>query len=276
MAPEHAVEAEAERASPPAAASVRNPAATPRVARVVALQQAAGNRAVTRALARADMVSGDVEKEIREDLVTPSAKGETSFHWTTKFHWEIDDDAVRAWINLGLTTAGDIDYEVAKAVRQDAMEAFRKTFNDKFDIVEPGHIWDTKRRLLIGITWVFGGPDAVTPDATITLHPGAPSNTDPYDRTNRTNWHVAEPAKVHAHEAGHLFGLLDEYVDTNVVGRSDSGKPGVREDHSIMGDYEKEGGIDTATMKDRHALRIAKLIYAAAGRDHAKLQATKR
>src|SRR4051794_40319374 len=97
------------------AAPVLSPVATPQVARVLALQQAAGNRAVTRALARSDAVSGDLDKEVKEDLVTPSEKGETSFHWRAKYHWEIDDDAIRASINLGMVTVGDIDYDVAKS-----------------------------------------------------------------------------------------------------------------------------------------------------------------
>ena len=64
--------------------------------------------------------------------------------------------------------------------------------------------------------------------------------------------------------------MSTEYVDTNVVNRSNSGASGVREDHSIMGDFPNEG-VDKATMKDRHALRIAKLIFKAAGKPNAQL-----
>jgi len=262
-AAEHEQEPEAALAAMPAPGAERAPAS---VERILGLQRTAGNRAVGRMLAREE-ASGDVDTRIEEKLIKPSDSGETTFHWNAKYAYEFTDDQVIGIVRLKMAVWPGVTDDEAKTARQEARSAFQKIFDDKFSVVEPGTWSDTSRRLRLGMDWVNGSDDG-KPHATITLMPDAPSTSE---QTNRSVWHVKEPAIVHAHETGHLFGLLDEYVDANVADRTDVGKSAVHDDHSIMGDYPNEG-IAAATMKVRHAERIAKMIYKAAGRDGSKIK----
>ncbi len=47
-------------------------------------------------------------------------------------------------------------------------------------------------------------------------------------RANMTNWFVTDSGATAAHEAGHMFGNVDEYVDSNCPGRT------VTSDNSLM------------------------------------------
>lgn len=237
--------------------------AAPRHARLLELQRTAGNRAVNQLLRKelGPQQQGTVSKHVEEKLVTPSAKGETSFHWDARFAYEIWDDSVVAYVNIRMDDSW-VGEATGKKVRDEAREAFREIWNRKYAIVTPHWYGDDVRVLSLGIDFIQSDLSDEPIHAYVTLMPGAPSSSEP---TNRSVWHVDEPARVHAHEPGHLFGLKDEYVDTNVESRSDVGKQDVHEDNSIMGNFPAEG-IDTAQMKARHALAIAKMVYADAGK----------
>jgi hypothetical protein len=249
-----------ERASPASAT------APPAPARLLHLQRAIGNRAVTRLLARSSSQAGQVSEKVEEELINPSPEGETTFHWTANYDFEISDDAIYGIVKLAMNALPGVSADEATTARQEARKEFQRLFNGRFDVVEDGLI-DTTRRLYLGMDWVLSPSDG-TPHATVALAPGPPTTSE---QTSRSLWHVAEPAIVHAHETAHLFGLLDEYVDVNVKDRSSTSKMGVHEDHSIMGAYPTEG-VERAEMKDRHALRIAQMIWRAAGRTARKLR----
>ena len=258
----HARAADVEQEAPEAARQAA--AAAPSVERVLSLQRSAGNRAVAQLLRKelGPQSTGTVNQHVEEALINPSSKGETTFHWDAKFAYEFWDDTIVAYVNIRMDDSA-VGAEVGKKVRDEAREAFRKVWNKKYYVVEDHTFGDDVRALSLGIDFIQSEISDEPVHAYVTLLPGAPSTSEP---TNRSVWHVDEPAKVHAHEPGHLFGLKDEYVDTNVVDRSDSSKSAVHEDNSIMGDYPNEG-IDAAGMKDRHALAIAKMIYKAAGKN---------
>jgi hypothetical protein len=209
--------------------------------------------------------SGEVSQKIEEALINPSPEGETTFHWTANYDFEITDDAIYGIVKLGMDVFPGVCADEAATTRQDARKEFQRLFNGRFDIVEDG-LFGSTRRLHLGLDWVLSPADG-TPHATVALAPGPPSTSE---QTSRSLWHVAEPAIVHAHETAHLFGLLDEYIDVNVRDRSSTSQMGVHEDHSIMGAYPAEG-VSQAEMKERHALRIAQMIFRAAGRPASKL-----
>jgi hypothetical protein len=233
--------------------------------RLLQLQRTIGNRGVARLLSRSPSQTGQVSQNVEEALIKPSADGETTFHWTANYDFEITDDAIYGIVKLGMDVFPGVSPDEATAARQDARKEFQRLFNGKFDVVEDG-LFGATRRLYLGMDWILSPTDG-TPHATVSLAPGAPATSE---QTSRSLWHVAEPATVHAHETAHLFGLLDEYVDLNVRDRSSTAKTGVREDHSIMGAYPTEG-VSQAEMKDRHALRIAQMIFKAAGKAATKL-----
>jgi len=233
--------------------------------RLLQLQRTIGNRGVARLLSRSPSQAGQVSQNVEEALINPSTEGETTFHWTANYDFEITDDAIYGIVKLGMDVFPGVSSDEATTARQDARKEFQRLFNGKFDVVEDG-VFGATRRLYLGMNWILSPTDG-TPHATVSLAPGPPTTSE---QTSRSLWHVAEPATVHAHETAHLFGLLDEYVDLNVRDRSSTAKAGVREDHSIMGAYPTEG-VSQAEMKDRHALRIAEMILKAAGKAATKL-----
>lgn len=233
--------------------------------RVLDLQRTVGNRVVARLLSSSSSQAGQVSQKVEEALINPSPEGETTFHWTANYDFEITDDAIYGIVKLGMDVFPGVSADEAVTARQDARKEFQRLFNGKFDVVEDGLI-GTTRRLYLGLDWILSPWDG-TPHATVALAPGPPSTSE---QTSRSLWHVDEPAIVHAHETAHLFGLLDEYVDLNVRDRSSTTKMGVHEDHSIMGAYPAEG-LPQAEMKDRHALRIAQMIFRGAGKAASKL-----
>jgi hypothetical protein len=233
--------------------------------RLLQLQRTIGNRGVARLLSRSPSQAGQVSQNVEEALINPSAEGESTFHWTANYDFEISDDAIYGIVKLGMDVFPGVSSDEATTARQEARKEFQRLFNGKFDVVEDG-LFGATRRLYLGMNWILS-PTEGAPHATVALAPGSPSTSE---QTSRSVWHVAEPATVHAHETAHLFGLLDEYVDLNVRDRSSTAKAGVREDHSIMGAYPVEG-VTQAEMKDRHALRIAQMIFKAAGKGAIKL-----
>jgi hypothetical protein len=237
----------------------------PSPARLLQLQRTIGNRGVARLLSRSPSQAGKVSQNVEEALINPSAEGESTFHWTANYDFEISDDAIYGIVNLGMDVFPGVSPAEATTARQEARKEFQRLFNGKFDVVEDGLLGAT-RRLYLGMDWMLSPTDG-TPHATVSLAAGPPTTSE---QTSRSLWHVAEPATVHAHETAHLFGLLDEYVDVNVRDRNSTAKTGVREDHSIMGAYPLEG-VTQAEMKDRHALRIAQMIFKAAGKGATKL-----
>src|SRR4051794_4549948 len=221
----------------------------PRPECLLYLQRTIGNRVVARLLSRSSSQSGQVSQNVQEALINASGEGETTFHWTANYDFEIADDAIYGIVKLGMDVFPGVSADEAVVARQAARKEFQRLFNGKFDVIEDGFI-GTTRRLYLGMDWIVSPSDG-TPHATVALAPGPPSTSE---QTSRSLWHVDEPAIVHAHETAHLFGLLDEYVDLNVRDRSSTTKMGVHEDHSIMGAYPAEG-VAQADMKDRHALR---------------------
>lgn len=239
-----------------------SPSAAGPVATVLSLQRAAGNRAVNRLLAREESQAVSVSEYVSEDLINKSDKGETTFHWTAKFDAEIFSDRIVGHLKIRTYSNANVDYDEARKVRQDCMAEFQRLFNDKF-VVEEEVDWaiNPKRKLWLGIDFLNDQQEGE--HVSVNIHKGAGAD-------NRQNWYTGSPGIAHAHEAAHMFGLLDEYVDTNVKNRSWSGAAGVFEDHSIMGAFPAEG-VDEAKMQKRHALRIATLIFKAAGKPNAQL-----
>jgi hypothetical protein len=251
----------------PTATSTMTRALVPVTTRVLDLQHAAGNRAVGYLLRRKKdpIDKGRVSQEVEEELLGMSPEGETKVHWTSTYGFEITDDEVIGIVKLKMSVHAGVTETQASEARQGARKEFQRLLDGKFKVVETGTIYDTRRTLRLAIDWVDDADDA---HAVVQLHPGPPTTSE---GTDKSNWHVEEPHIVHAHETAHLFGLLDEYVESAVKGRAHAGDANVFTDNSIMGAYPTEG-VTKAAMKDRHALRIAKMIYAASNRPTSNLK----
>ena len=232
--------AERTEAAPEAAAPASTSALPPtQAARILALQRTAGNRAVAQLLARRDTTT--VTKHVREETT-----GAENVNWDASFDVSFDEDASTPtmWLTIKVKLKPD------DGITEDEVRHFRISVRSRFSLM-----WDSKfvfhehRTIWADRDWLVR-PEVQFVDSgqhlTVSLHKGKGAD-------NRQNWYIGSPDYTHVHEVSHQMGLLDEYADVSVPNRK------VYDDHSIMGDYYKEG-MTEATAKARHGERLAAII----------------
>ena len=237
-------EAVAEAAPPEAAGPLAAPATA--TARILTLQRSAGNRAVAQLLARADTTT--VSKFVKEETTNTD-----NVTWTASFDVTFDDDAdpPTCWLTIKVRLKPDegISEEDVRLTKIRVRSRFSLLWDSKFILHEHRTIRSDRDWLLRPkIEFVDGGQHL-----TVSLHKGKGAD-------NRQNWYLESPEYTYAHEISHQMGLLDEYADVSVPNRK------VYDDHSIMGDYYKEG-MSEASAKLRHGERLASIIGAATDMD---------
>ena len=211
---------------------------------VLALQRAAGNRAVAQMIAEGAAIAREtttVQEYIREES---NSTDDTT--WTAKFDVTFDEDASTPTCWLTIKTK----LNPGAGVSDDDVTQTRIRVRSRFSL-----LWDSKfilhehRTIRSDRDWLLR-PEVKFVDSgqhlTVNLHAGR-GNDD------RQNWYMGSPEYVYAHEVSHQMGLLDEYASDSAPKRK------VYDDHSIMGDYVNEG-LAEAEAKLRHGERLAKLI----------------
>jgi hypothetical protein len=211
-------------------------------ARVLALQAAAGNRAVAGLIRPLAREATKVTQAVREETT-----GADNVNWNAVFEVDFDDDTktCRLTIKVKLSPDGGVSKDDVSQVKVGVLSKFSLLWDSKFTLHEHNRVFaDVDWLLRPQIKFVDSGQHL-----TIALHPGKGAD-------NRQNWYVGSPEVTHAHEISHQMGLLDEYEDITVKNRK------AYTDHSIMGDYYNEGQAE-AEAKLRHGERLAKIIGAA-------------
>ncbi|MEO8689550.1 MAG: hypothetical protein ABI611_15230 [Solirubrobacteraceae bacterium] len=241
---------ETETAPParPAARELSAPGPALGAQEILALQRAAGNRAVARtvgALARTPTTVTNVNREERRAGLGPIG-------WTSAYDVDFVGTECRLNINAKITRDAGVTEAQETSVKNVTRAEFLRIWDNKFRLTESG-AGTGVFTLRVTVTYVTSGEHVA-----IALHPA--DGTD-----NRRNWYVDSNATDRAHELGHQLGLLDEYVDADVLNRATATSPGVFSDHSIMGNYYVEGR-PSAVAKLRHGQRIAGHISTATGR----------
>jgi hypothetical protein len=244
-------------------AGVRDPvAAVGRPARVLALNQAVGNRALARLVDRSSRAQSTRQLQraavqVNEFVTEKTDASRTeSVNWRARYQVELTEGRCTATIKVRLNPDAGVTEDEVKKVKAAVPPKFGSYFSGRFMFYEPGLIegfLDDKWVLVADVEFVDSGEHL-----TVALHKGKGAD-------NRQNWYVDTPAITKAHELGHQLGLLDEYVEEGVVPRKDASAPGVFTDNSIMGDYYKEG-VDKADVKPRHGTRLAQVIGRAVGK----------
>ena len=232
--------AEQAEVAAPEAAPLQGPAtAFTQADRILALQRSAGNRAVAQLLARKDTTT--VKKHIREE--TTVADNTT---WDASFDVTFDEDASTptCWLSIKVKLRPD------EGITDDQLRSLRINVRSRFNLMwDSKFIFHEKRTIWADRDWLVR-PEVKFVDSdqhlTVNLHKGKGAD-------NRQNWYIGSPDYTHVHEVSHQMGLLDEYADVSVPNRK------VYDDHSIMGDYYKEG-MTEATAKARHGDRLASII----------------
>jgi len=242
----------------PAAASERAPAPQTRrrsppqpaaeAERILALQRAAGNRAVARTLATLARTPTQVTNANREER----RAGLGAIAWTSAYEVDFVGTECRLNINAKIIREAGVTEAEENSVKSVTRAEFLRIWDNKFRLTESGAA-TAVYTLRVNVTYVTSGEHVA-----INLHPGT-------GHDNRRKWFVNSNATDRAHELGHQLGLLDEYVDPDVPNRATATSPGVHSDHSIMGNYYTEGRA-AAEAKLRHGQRIAAHICAATGR----------
>jgi hypothetical protein len=231
-------------------------------ARMLALNQAVGNRALARLVdpvsrARSARLLQRAAVQVNEYVTEKTDESRLeSVNWRARYQVELSDGRCTATIKVKLNPDAGVTEDEVKKVKAAVPPKFAGYFSGRFMLYEPGWIedfWDDKWVLVAKVEFVDANEHL-----TVALHKGKGAD-------NRQNWYVDTPSITKAHELGHQLGLLDEYVEAGVVPRKDASAPGVFTDNSIMGDYYKEGA-DKADVKLRHGTRLAQVIGRAVGK----------
>jgi hypothetical protein len=151
-----------------------------------------------------------------------TSKSECIFGWTAAYHIEeLSDCRVHVILRIRLVADKGVsatDIANRQAVWKPAIEA---TWSNQFPLVRQGGDCECERYTLdVEVQFVTGGEHHA-----VTVHPGS-------GRADMLNWYVTGTGGTASHEAGHMFGNIDEYTEPRCPSRI------VTSDGSIMQDSQ--------------------------------------
>lgn len=147
------------------------------------------------------------------------SKSECIYGWTSAYRADIDLKNCQLTITLRIRLVADTgvtaaDIATVQARWEPAIEA---AWAGQFALVmTEGNCACEQYTAVVDVRFVNSGEHH-----TVTVHAGS-------GRADMTNWYVNSTGGTGAHEAGHMFGNVDEYPDANCPGRT------VTNDGSIM------------------------------------------
>jgi len=219
--------------------------------RILALQHSAGNRAVGRWLSGPERRLARQRQTVRHGMREAGVVGQPDVAWTASYDVEFTDGECIVTVFAAFNRDADVTEAQENTMRRQARRAIERIWDNRFELEDQdsGEVFPLRFRFV-----------KVTrrPHVTINVHSG--NGTDDVE-----NWFIGSSATDHAHEFGHQIAMYDEYVDANVANRATAASPGVRTDHSIMGDYPNEG-VPRARARLRHGRRLARHIGGKVGR----------
>ncbi|MCI0635478.1 MAG: hypothetical protein L0206_16420, partial [Actinobacteria bacterium] len=137
-------------------------------------------------------------------------------------HYDVQesDGAVVHEIRLHLD-GGEVSPAALQQVKNRALKAVALKLNNGHTILDSS---GEPKRLQFNVVFV---DDPAGSHASIKVRRGEGISED-------TEWYTNEAGVIYVHEILHHFGLLDEYVDPEVIPRESATAPGVHEDGSLM------------------------------------------
>ena len=238
---EHGADHEPLAAKTAPTAAPRSPAA---VADVLLLQRQIGNRSVGRVLGGFRTLARNTTT-VSNPLSEARSGGLAPISWTSSYDVDFTSTECLVTVRVRLVRDGDVTEEQQRTVETEAQNALRRVWDRRFELED----LDTHQRFTIGVHVQFVREHE---HVTVALHSGARAQ-------DLANWSVQKPPTSRAHELGHQLGMYDEYVDAQVINRATATSPGVYVDHSVMGNYYREGA-DEAVAQLRHGVRLADAI----------------
>jgi hypothetical protein len=218
---------------------------------VLALQRSAGNRAVGRWLSGGERRLARQRQTVRHGMRETGVVGQPDVAWTASYDVEFTDGECIVTVFAAFNRDADVTEAEENRMRRRARRAIMRIWDNRFELEDrdSGEVFPLRLRFI---------KVERRPHLTINVHSG--NGTD-----NRVNWFIGSSATDHAHEFGHQIAMYDEYVDATVANRATAASPGIRTDHSIMGDYPNEGPL-RARARLRHGQRLARHIGGRTGR----------
>ncbi|PTA67693.1 LysM peptidoglycan-binding domain-containing protein [Deinococcus arcticus] len=171
------------------------------------------------------------------------------YGWTAAYQVQNTPSAYRVEIHAQVKAAGGVKASDVKNVQAATALEFARYWDARFLLKDKQ---GRSKPLQMALKFV-----STKAHLSLTLNPGE-------GRDNLTNWYVKSAPQDRAHELGHQLGLKDEYVDAGAANRKTATSPGVKTDHSLMGNYYAEGEAK-ADVKLRHGQVLARDISSALG-----------
>jgi hypothetical protein len=145
---------------------------------------------------------------------------ECRFAWFAAFRADLDEErcVLRVTLRIRLVPEAGVTAADITTVQQRWEPAIESTWTGQHDLVRrSGDCRCERVRVEVDVRWVTSGEHH-----TVRVSPGG-------GRANMGNWFVDSGTRTAAHEAGHMFGNVDEYAEPDVCPDRD-----VRTDGSIM------------------------------------------
>jgi len=146
-------------------------------------------------------------------------KSECIYGWTSAYRADFDSRKCVLRITLRLRLVPDSDVTAADIATVQARwePAIEAAWSGQFPLVlTDGSCACESVDVVVDVQWVDSGEHHA-----VAVHSGS-------GRADMTNWYVNSTGGTAAHEAGHMFGNVDEYADSNCPNRT------VTSDGSIM------------------------------------------
>jgi hypothetical protein len=158
------------------------------------------------------------------------SRSECIFGWTAAYHIEERSDCrVQVILRIRLVADTGVSATDISNVQATWKPAIEQAWTNCFPLVQQGDDCECKQYTLsVEVQWVTSGEHH-----TVTVHSGS-------GRADMLNWYVTGSGGTAAHEAGHMFGNIDEYTEPRCPGRT------VTSDGSIMQNSQ------TGVVKQRH------------------------
>jgi hypothetical protein len=248
---EQATEREERALEPPAAVApaeraegvARAIASGTPASRVLALQAAAGNRAVASLVAGARPLQR-APVQVRTHA-TEAMTGNRVIVINGAYEVEFSPFECSLLIKARIVPDAAVTADQVAAVKAQTAAAFENLWDNKFYFDDD--VSHERFFLRVRVQYVDSGQHL-----RIRLRAGS-------GRDDQTTWFVDSNSTDRAHELSHQLGLRDEYIDPAVHRRRNAAATGVFQDHSILGDYYTEG-IGLAEVKLRHGQELANAI----------------
>lgn len=165
-------------------------------------------------------------------------RSECIYGWTSAFRIEeVDDCTLRITLRIRLVPDPGVTQQQLQAAQTTWEQAIEQAWTDRFRIrLADGECRCREYRVVVDVQWV-----TTNEHHTVRVQAGS-------GRADMTNWFITSTGGTAAHEAGHMFGNVDEYPDPACPGRT------VTTDGSIMRSSQ------TGTVRPRHYNRFARWV----------------